>query len=187
MTGFGKSRRGLSSVVTSAILLTSVAVIGSSIVAWSNSNLSAFETALTNTATSDENQISENLNLENISFCNNCGTADSKNVINVTLTNTGTIPLNVTEVLLNSTAINYFYYSQASPYSSPICIHVNGVSHTATSNGPATCVPAEILPGQSYQVSATLSSPLTWNDRDSETITAMTSRGSTFVAQAEAP
>ncbi|GEM_PF-894661 len=187
MSFIRKVRRGLSSVVTSAILLTSVAVIGSSIVAWSNSNLSSFETALTNTAASDENQISESLSLENTVFCQNCGTSDSENVVNVTMTNTGTIPLNVTEILINGTVINYFYYSQISPYSSASCIHVNGVSHTNSPSGPSTCLPSEIMPGQSFIVSASLPSPLVWKGSDSETISAITSRGSIFATQAEAP
>lgn len=182
-----KARRGLSSVVTSAILLSSVAVIGGSIVAWSNANLSAYETSLTNTAATDTNQLNENLNIENIVFCTNCGTASSKNVINVTLTNTGTIPLNVTQMKVNSTAISSFYYSTSSPYSSSLCLHVSGISHTGSANGPSTCLPAEILPGQSYQVSSTLKSPAVWKSKIADTITITTARGSTFTTQASPP
>ncbi|MDE1867661.1 MAG: hypothetical protein KGI08_08145, partial [Thaumarchaeota archaeon] len=105
---FVRAHRGLSSVITTAILLTSVAVLGSSIVAWSNGNLKTFETSLINTSSNMTNKINENLNIENVAFCTNCGSANSKNIINVTLTNTGTVAAKITSMQVNSTAISSY-------------------------------------------------------------------------------
>ena len=66
MRSFAHARRGLSTVVTGAIMLTAVAVIGTSLVAWSNSNLQTFETGLANSASSKTDKINENLQIENI-------------------------------------------------------------------------------------------------------------------------
>src|SRR5689334_6937470 len=97
MRDFVRSHRGLSTVVTSAIMLTAVAVLGTAIVAWSNGNLRGFETSLANTTASNTNQINENVNIEKIAFCVNCG-GTTKNVINVTLTNTGTVSVKITKI-----------------------------------------------------------------------------------------
>src|SRR5260370_16055711 len=147
-----KYRRGISTVVTSAILITAVVVIGTVIVMWSNSKLIVFEASLANTTSSSTNQINENLAIENLVFCVNCGSSNSKNVINVTLTNTGTIPVKVTQIKVNSTVITSYYYSSSSPYSSSSCPPPSGLS---------TCLPVSIFPKQSYTVSATLPSS-TW-------------------------
>jgi archaellum component FlaF (FlaF/FlaG flagellin family) len=181
------SRRGLSTIVTSAILLTSVAVIGTALVGWSNNNLKVFETSLANTISTNTNQINENLNIENLAFCINCGIATSKNVINVTLTNTGTVSVNVTKIQVNGTAINSYYYSTSSPYSSSVCIHLNGISHTGLSTGPSTCLPTMIMPQQSYTVSANLTSPKHWASQKPDTVTVTTARGSVFATQGAPP
>lgn len=175
-----KTRRGLSSIVTSALLLTAVAVIGTSLVGWSNSNLKGFEMSLVNTSANMTNQINENLSIENIVFCVNCkGTFAKNNVINVTLTNTGTVPLRITQIQVNSTAIKSYYYSTNSPYSSSSCPPPSGTSQ---------CLPATLLPKQSYLVSASLASPLkSWSSKVSNTITVTTARNSIFTTQAVAP
>lgn len=157
-----KDRRGLSAIVTSAIMLTAVAVIGSSLVGWSNSNLKTFEIGLVNTSANMTNQINENLSIENIAFCvNNCG--QLKSVINVTLTNTGTIPVRITQIQVNNTAIKSYY-------------------------GTAS-LPASISPKQSYLVSAILTSPLksSWASKIPDTITVKTARNSIFTTQAAPP
>lgn len=187
-----KRRRGLSNVVTSAILLTSVAVIGSAMIGWSNSNLKVFETSLSNTTAANTNQLNENLNIENVVFCKNCGTSASDNVINVTLTNMGTLPINATQIQINTTAIGSFYYSTSSPYSSSVCVQINTISHTGSSNGPSTCLPAEIMPNHSYQISATLpssSSTLkpTWQSKVPDSVTITTGRNTVFTTQVSPP
>ena len=178
MRRIGSSRRGLSTIVTAGIMLSAVAVLGSAVVTWSSGNLKAFETALSNTAVANTNKITESISIENIAFCSNCGSANSKNVTNVTLTNTGTVSVKITQIQLNSTTISYYYNSKTSHYSSTSCPPLSGVS---------TCLPATILPKQSYTVSTSLIYPKTWGSQKPDTITVSTARGSTFTTQAAPP
>ena len=143
------------------MLLTAVAVIGTSLVGWSNSNLKAFEIGLVNTSANMTNQINENISIENISFCVSCGTSNSKNVINVTLTNTGTIPVRITQIQINSTAIKTYF-------------------------GTAS-LPVTILPQGSYMISSTLTSPTKWESQEPDTVTITTARNSIFTTQAVPP
>lgn len=178
MKRVGSSRRGLSTIVTAGIMLSAVAVLGSAVVSWSNGNLKVFEIALSNTAVNSTNKITENIAIENIAFCSNCGSANSKNVTNVTLTNTGTVSVKITQIQLNSTAITSYYYSKSSPYSSSSCPPPSGVS---------TCLPVTISPKQSYTVSTSLKYPATWGSQKPDIITITTARGSTFTTQAVPP
>ncbi len=157
LTKFGFSRRrGLTTVVTAALMLTAVAVLGSAMVAWSNSNLKTFDIALTTTAVNSTNKISESVSIENIVFCH-CG--GSNNVINVTLTNTGTIGVRISQIQVNSTTITTF--------------------------AKGTSLPVNILPQNSYTVAAQLSNQ--WHSKSQDTITVTTSRGSIYTTQAAAP
>lgn len=177
LTKFGFSRRrGLTTVVTAALMLTAVTILGSAMVVWSNGNLKVFETALSTTAVNSTNKITENVNIENIAFCTNCG--QTKNVINVTLTNTGTIGVTVTQIQVNSTAIKSYYYSKNSPYSTSSCPPPSGIT---------ACLPAKILPKQSYTVSAALTGSSMWGSKKPDTITVTTSRGSIFTTQVSPP
>ncbi|MGI0088032.1 MAG: hypothetical protein ACREBI_08760 [Nitrosotalea sp.] len=88
-----KTRRGISSIVASAILLSATVVMGTGMVSWSNSNLASFQKSLSDTYSSNVNKLNENLVVENVWFASN----PSKS-INVTMTNTGTIGLNVTDI-----------------------------------------------------------------------------------------
>ena len=155
------SRRGLSTVVTAALMLTTVAVLGSALVAWSNGNLKVFETALSTTASNDTNKITENLNIENIVFCSNCALSNGNNVINVTLTNTGTVGITVNQIQVNSTVI--------------------------TNYAKGTTLPVNILPQKSYTVAAQLSAGVMWKSKSPDTITVTTARGSTYTIQAAPP
>lgn len=178
MNVFGTRRRALSTIVTAGIMLSAVAVLGSAVVSWSNGNLKVFETALSITAINSTNKITENVSIENIAFCSNCGSVGSKNVTNVTLTNTGTVGLKITQIQLNSTVITSYYYSKNYPYSSSSCPPPSGVS---------TCLPATIPPKQSYTVSTSLMYPAKWSSQKPDTITVTTARGSTFTTQAAPP
>lgn len=178
MKRVGSSRRGLSTIVTAGIMLSAVAVLGSAVVTWSNGNLKTFETALSNTAAANTNKIIESVAIENIAFCSNCGPNNSQNVTNVTLTNTGTVSVKITQIQLNSTAIASYYYSKTSPYSSASCPPPSGIS---------TCLPVTISPKQSYTVSTDLKFPKKWSSQKPDTITVTTARGSTFTTQAAPP
>ena len=89
-------------------MLTAVAMLGSVVVGWSNINLKTFETVLTNTASSNTNKINEFLVIENVwyckSVCPSIPVATNPPALNITLTNAGKIPLNVTDIqLINKT------------------------------------------------------------------------------------
>ncbi len=102
---------GVSTVIASAILIGGVAVIGSSIVLWANSKLSSSEIGLTSVSTTNTNKFNEFLAIENVWFCKTtCSSGATPPRVNVTMTNIGTIGLNVTQIkLTNSTAITVTY------------------------------------------------------------------------------
>lgn len=92
-------RRALASIVTSAILLSSIAIMGVGLVGWSNSNLLSHQKNLENTFSKNINKLNEHIVFEKIWF----GTNPSK-YVNVTVTNTGNVGLNVTNIeFVNST------------------------------------------------------------------------------------
>ena len=88
-----KKRRALSSIVTGAILLSAVSVMGITIVAWANSNLATHQAELDQTFADNHNKINERITVEHIWF----GT-DGTKFYNVTLGNTGTLGINVTKI-----------------------------------------------------------------------------------------
>ncbi len=90
-------RRGLSTVVTGVIMLSAVAVLGTAIVAWSNSNLFTNQQILNTQLTTNVNKIKESLVIENIWF-----KTGSPKYINITLNNVGTIGLNVTDIKIDN-------------------------------------------------------------------------------------
>ena len=83
-------KRGLSTVVASAILLSAVAVLGTAVVGWSNSNLNIHQTELQTAFSSNLNKLNENVVFEYVWF----GT----NFVNITLANVGTVGLDVNTV-----------------------------------------------------------------------------------------
>ena len=93
-----RTRRGLSSIVTSAILLAATVVMGTGLVNWSNTNLSVFQSSLSNTYTTNVNKLNEDLVIENVWFGNN-----PSKFLNMTISNTGTVGLNVTAIKINDT------------------------------------------------------------------------------------
>lgn len=94
-----KTRRALSTIVTSAILLTVTVVMGTGIVSWSNSNLASYQKSLSEAYSSNVNKLNENLIVENVWF----GSAPSK-FLNITMSNNGEVGLNVTDIKLVTTA-----------------------------------------------------------------------------------
>ena len=91
-------RRGISALITATILLAATVMMGTGLVNWSNSDLKSYQNSVANTASSDSNQITEDLTIENVWF----GTSPSK-FVNITMTNTGGIGLNVTDIkIINS-------------------------------------------------------------------------------------
>lgn len=153
-------RRALSSVISAGIMLSAMAILGTTLVSWSNTNLSSRETVLSNTASSNINKINENLVIENIAFCSSCSSPSNK-VINVTLTNTGTLSVTVPTIKINSTTITTF--------------------------AKGTSLPQNIFPQKSYTVAAQLPTGITWKSKSIDTITVTTARGSIYTTQAAPP
>ncbi|MBI5860175.1 MAG: hypothetical protein HZB73_05790 [Nitrosarchaeum sp.] len=99
---FKKTRRGLSSIVTGAILLSAVTVMGLLVVVWANTNLTTHQKSLDSTVSSNFNKINEKLFIEHIWF----GSGPS---MNITMNNIGTIGLNVTKIQITNMTSNKTY------------------------------------------------------------------------------
>jgi len=93
-----RSRRGIATVVTSAILLTTVTLMGTGVVAWSNSNLFGHERVLESSYSTNINKINEYLTVENVWF----GGIGPSQFVNITMNNPSTIGLNVTQIQLKT-------------------------------------------------------------------------------------
>jgi hypothetical protein len=98
-------RRALSTVVTTAIMLTAVAAIGTAVVAWSNTSLRTYEFNLATSASDKTNKINEVLIIENVVLQPDSPILGS-NAINITVTNTGTIGFNVTQIQVSDSSSN---------------------------------------------------------------------------------
>lgn len=93
-------RRALASIVTSAILLSSIAIMGVGLVGWSNSNLMGHQKTLESTFSKNINKLNEHVIFEKVWF----GGISPNKFVNVTATNSGDIGLNVTSIqFINST------------------------------------------------------------------------------------
>lgn len=88
------TKRGLSSIIASGILLSAVAIMGTMVVGWSNSNLSINKSNLENTFSANINKINEEIIIENVWF----GGASATKFVNITLYNQGQAGLNVTKI-----------------------------------------------------------------------------------------
>lgn len=88
----GRKRHGLSTVVTSAILLSAVAVLGTGLVTWSQSNLSAHQQNLELDFSKKVNRLNEFLILEHVWF----GTTPYS--VNMTITNLGSVRSEIVEI-----------------------------------------------------------------------------------------
>ncbi len=98
-----KRRRGITTVVTSAILISAVAIMGVTLVAWANTNLFVKQATLESSFNEKMNKLNEDLFVEHIWFGTN------PNIVNVTITNVGAIGLNVTKIeIKNSTDVLFF-------------------------------------------------------------------------------
>ncbi|HSD04160.1 MAG TPA: hypothetical protein VLB45_00205 [Nitrosopumilaceae archaeon] len=112
------SKRGLSTVVVSGILIAAVAIMGSAVVSWSNSNMMTRQQSLETTYVTNVNKIKEYLAIENIWFG---GTTPANKFVNMTFSNAGSIGLNITETkLVTSTSTAEFSYTNGGIFPSKI-------------------------------------------------------------------
>ncbi len=96
-------KRGLSTVITTAILLTAVSMMGIYLVGWSNSSLINQQIKLENSFNDKINKLNEDIFIENVWF------DDDPYFINITINNVGVVGLNVTQIkLVNSSDTSIF-------------------------------------------------------------------------------
>src|SRR5437867_5329994 len=111
-------RRALSTVVTTAIMLTAVSVIVTGVVALANTNSRTFETLLVSSSSDKLNKINEMPKIENVFLYTGFG---SINKINITVSNVGTVGFNVTKITISSTGNCQTYPTSSTAGNDPTC------------------------------------------------------------------
>jgi hypothetical protein len=107
-----KIRRGIANIVTTAIILTAVSIMGAMMLVWSQTSMLEQKMEIEEIFNTQLNKINEDLLFENIWFAIPSGVM-SDNHLNVTLGNIGILGLNVTTIrvtnvtLGNTTYIDY--------------------------------------------------------------------------------
>ena len=152
-------RRGISTVVTSAILLSAVSIMGVMMVAWSSSSMSEQKMEIEEVYSTQMNKINEDLLFENIWFAVASPPSMTENHLNLTLTNIGILGFNVTE------------------------IHVTNVSGTNNTSFIYYLTDAGIPKSGSFSVNTTYA----WQSGDKLDILVFTGRGNQFITQVVAP
>ncbi len=106
----GKNRRGLSTVITTTILLSAMSIMGVSLVIWSNTSLQSQQIEMENSFNDKINKLNEDVSIENIWFGSDPLIPCTQCFVNVTLNNVGVIGLNVTAIkIVNTTDTLVFY------------------------------------------------------------------------------
>lgn len=148
-------RHALASVVTSAIILSAVSIMGVMMLAWSNSSLATQKQEIEEVFSTQTNKINEDLVFENVWFSSACSGSPC---VNVTISNVGTLGLNVTEMkLIDGTTLaelQIFSYTDAG-----------------------------IVPSGTFSTNASYS----WVSGTDYDITVLTERGNQFTTQVIAP
>ena len=92
-----RKHRALATVVSTGILLSAVAILGSVLVSWSNSTFTAEQYEINKVYSDGVNKLNEYLVIENVWFGNN-----PSKFVNVTASNVGSVGLNVTRITLDN-------------------------------------------------------------------------------------
>jgi archaellum component FlaF (FlaF/FlaG flagellin family) len=92
-------RRGISTVVTSVMLVSAVSLMGAFMVSWSSSNFTVQKLNIARAVDERVNQISESYIVEDVWFFSNATNSYAK----VTLRNTGDVAAKITHVYVNNT------------------------------------------------------------------------------------
>ncbi len=96
-----RQRRALATIVTSAIMMSAVTMMGSAGVVWSQSSLNEKQADMANTAVDYMNKLNESLVFEYV-YC----TSDPCEQINVILTNVGHVGLEVSKVTISTSGFS---------------------------------------------------------------------------------
>jgi len=103
-----KIKRGIATVVTSAIILSAVSIMGVMMLAWSQTSMLEQKIEIEEIFNTQLNKINEDILFENIWFA----TTPPPNHLNVTLGNIGILGLNVTTIrVTNVTSGNTTYFN----------------------------------------------------------------------------
>jgi hypothetical protein len=148
------NRRALVNVVTSAIILSAVSIMGVMILGWSNSSLATQKQAIEEVFSTQTNKINEDVIFDNVWFSTTC----PGNCVNVTMSNVGTLGLNVTEMKF----INRVTLAELKIF---------------------TYTDAGIIPSGSFSTNATYP----WISGENINIIVFTERGNQFTTQVIAP
>ncbi len=152
-------RRGIANVVTSAIILSAVSIMGVMMLAWANTSMLEQKMEIEEVFSTQMNKINENLFFENVWFASPSLPSMPYNHLNVTLTNIGVLGLNVTE------------------------IHVTNVTANNNTSIPYYLTDGGILKSGSFSVNTTFA----WQSGDELDILVWTGRGNQFITQVVAP
>ena len=90
-------RRALATVVSTGILLSAVAIMGSMLTAWSNSIFANEQNEINEVYAEGVNKLNEFLVIEHVWFGNN-----PSKFVNLTMSNVGNIGLNITKISLDN-------------------------------------------------------------------------------------
>lgn len=93
-------KKGISVVLSSAMMLTAVAILGSSLLVFANSSFNQQLETAAELFQEGGDALKENLVVEDVWF-----DANATRYMNVTLRNIGSIAVNITEISVNSTVI----------------------------------------------------------------------------------
>ena len=92
-----RKRRALATIVSTGIMLSAVAVMGSMLTAWSNSIFATEQDEINTVYAEGVNKLNEFLVVEHVWFGNN-----PSKFVNMTMSNVGNIGLNVTKITLDN-------------------------------------------------------------------------------------
>lgn len=92
------SRRGLSTIVTSVMLVAAVSIIGVALVAWSNFSFAAQQREISNVTNSRINLINESFIIEDVWFYD-----EPPKYANVTIRNAGDLAITISNIYVNNT------------------------------------------------------------------------------------
>lgn len=92
-----RQRRGLATVITSAIMMSAVCILGSAGVVWSQSSLSAQQIEMSNTVDDYTNKLNESMTFEYV-YCSD----NPCNTIIVIITNNGKIGIDVEKISISN-------------------------------------------------------------------------------------
>jgi hypothetical protein len=118
--GKARKRRGLATVITSAIMMSAVCILGSTGVVWSQTSLNSQQVEMSNSVDGYINKLNESIVYEYV-YCNDdpCGT------INVVLTNVGEIGLDVSKISISDKISGF---SKIHPVSSGMIMPDNSIA-----------------------------------------------------------